>query len=64
MWIRRCLYLEEPLADETLNQLTCKKYGANTLNPEMSCLHRQMQPSWVGLNMSIGKCTYIYLEMT
>lgn len=28
MWIRRFLYLEEPLADETLNQPTWKKYGA------------------------------------
>lgn len=28
MCIRQLLYLEEPLADETLNQITYKKYGA------------------------------------
>lgn len=33
MCIRQFLYLEGPLADETLNQLTYKKYGAQSIQP-------------------------------
>lgn len=33
MCIRQFLYLEDPLADETLNQLTYKKYGAQFIQP-------------------------------
>lgn len=34
MCVRQFLYLEDPLADETLNQVTYKKYGAQFIQPE------------------------------